>query len=240
MKIKIFADGAAIDTMLELASDPLIQGFTTNPSLMRKAGVKHYRMFAQSLIKKIPNKPISFEIFADDLDEMEAQAREIATWGKNVYVKIPVTNSKGASTQQIISKLSGDGIKLNVTAIFTVEQFAEVVGALSVNTPAVLSVFAGRVADTGIDPEPLLQQCVEQMKLKPKAELLWASVREPFNIIQAERVGCDIITVPYDMLKKIAMFGKSLVEFSLETVENFYQDAIAAGYEIQTESVEYD
>lgn len=237
LKIKIFADGADLKGIVALVNDPLVKGFTTNPSLMRKDGVTDYETFARTLLKEVQNKPVSFEIFADDLAEMEAQARKIASWGKNVYVKIPVTNTKGQSTCPLIATLSNDGIALNVTAILTLEQVKQVTNALSVNTPAVVSVFAGRMADTGVDPMPMMAECVQIMKSKPKAELLWASSRELLNIFHAEEVGCHIITVTHDMLKKLSLVGKDLNEYSLETVLMFYKDATAAGYTINTETV---
>lgn len=236
LKIKIFADGADLKGITALNKDPMVKGFTTNPSLMRKDGVTDYETFARNLLEAVPEKPISFEIFADDLKEMEAQAREIASWGSNVYVKIPVTNTKGESTAPLIAKLSKDGIALNVTAILTLKQVQEVTDALHVDTPAVVSVFAGRIADTGVDPEPLMSESARVMKSKPKAELLWASSRELLNIFHAERVGCHIITVTHDMLKKLSLIGKDLNEYSLETVAMFYKDAVAAGFSINTEA----
>ncbi len=234
LKVKIFADGADLKGIVALAQDPLVKGFTTNPSLMKKDGVTDYETFARTLLQAVPNKPISFEIFADDAKEMELQAREIASWGSNVYVKIPVTNTKGISTAPLISKLSREGIALNVTAILTIEQVKEVTDALAVETPAVVSVFAGRIADTGVNPEPLMAECVRIMKAKPKAELLWASSRELLNIFQANDLGCHIITVTHDMLKKLSLIGKDLNEYSLETVLMFYKDAMAAGFTINT------
>jgi transaldolase len=237
LKIKIFADGADIDSIVRLSKDPLIKGFTTNPSIMRKDGVTDYEAFARKLLKAETVKPISFEIFADDLDEMEAQARTIASWGKNIYVKIPVTNTKGQSTCGLISTLSQDGIALNVTAILTLQQVKDVTKALAVNTPAIVSVFAGRIADTSIDPVPLMTECLAIMQSKPKAELLWASPRELLNIFQADQCGCHIITVTYDMLKKLSLVDKDLNEYSLETVKMFYNDAVASNFKINTDSV---
>jgi transaldolase len=234
LKIKIFADGADLKSMKALASDPRIKGFTTNPSLVRKAGVADYTAFAMEVLKAIPDRPVSFEVFADELEEMEAQARAIAKWGKNVYVKIPVTNTKRQSTAPIISSLSKAGVALNVTAIFTLKQVQEVTAALDAATPAVVSVFAGRVADTGVDPEPLMRQSAEIMKVKPKSELLWASPRELLNIYQADKCGCHIITVQPDVLSKLDLIGKDLEAYSLETVQGFYKDAVAAGYKIAT------
>jgi transaldolase len=234
LKIKIFADGADLKSMKALAADPRIKGFTTNPSLVRKAGVADYTSFAMDVLKAIPDRPVSFEVFADELEEMEAQARTIARWGKNVYVKIPVTNTKRQSTAPIITRLSKAGVALNVTAIFTLQQVREVTDALDAGTPAVVSVFAGRVADTGVDPEPLMRQSAEIMKAKPKAELLWASPRELLNIYQADNCGCHIITVQPDVLSKLDLVGKDLEAYSLETVQGFYKDAVAAGYKIAT------
>ena len=235
INVKIFADGADLKSMTALACDPKVKGFTTNPSLMRKDGVTDYESFARVLLKSIPDKPISFEIFADDLKTMELQARSIASWGSNVYVKIPVTNTKGEFTGPLIAKLSQEGIPLNVTAILTLEQVRQVTECLCKDTPAVVSVFAGRIADTGIDPVPLMAESVKIMEFKPKAELLWASSRELLNIFQADAVGCHIITVTYDMLKKMSLIGKDLNLYSLETVLMFYKDAVAAGFTINTE-----
>lgn len=236
LKVKIFADGADFKTISQLSSNPLIKGFTTNPSLMKKDGVTNYEEFARSLLKAIPKHPISFEVFADDLKTMELQAREIAGWGPNVYVKIPVTNTKGQFTGPLISQLSSEGIALNVTAILTIEQTKRVTEALSPNAPAVVSVFAGRIADTGVNPDPFMKECAQIVSTKPKAELLWASTRELYNIFQAEDAGCHIVTVPYDMLKKLDLIGKDLQVYSLETVEMFYKDAKAAGFSIELES----
>lgn len=238
LNIRIFADGADLKSMLGLAGNPLVQGFTTNPSLMKKEGVRDYESFARTLISAIPKKPISFEIFADDLQTMEAQARTIASWGSNVYVKIPVTNTKGQFTGPLISKLSRAGIALNVTAILTLDQVSQVTEALHVDTPAVVSVFAGRMADTGVDPEPLMIESRRIMQSKPEAELLWASTRELLNIFQADAVGAHIITVTHDMLKKLSLIGKSLEDYSLETVKMFYEDALAVGFSINIPELE--
>lgn len=236
LKVKIFADGADLKSIIALSENPIVKGFTTNPSLMKKDGVTDYEQFAVTLLEAVPNHPISFEVFADDFKSMEAQARKIASWGSNVYVKIPVTNTKKQSAAPLIKKLSAEGIALNVTAILTLEQVEEVANALHENTPAIISVFAGRIADTGVDPMPLMQQSIQVMKNKPKAELLWASSREMLNIFHAESTGCHIITVTYDMLKKLNLIGKDLAEYSLETVEMFCKDAIAAGFSINTEA----
>jgi transaldolase len=230
-QIKIFADGASLPSMLESARDPRIGGFTTNPTLMRKAGISDYRAFAKEVLAAIKDKPISFEVFADDVPEMRRQAREIATWGSNVYVKIPVTNTRRESTESLVRELSGAGVKLNVTAICTLEQVREVTRALAGGAPSVVSVFAGRIADTGRDPIPLMKEALQICRASaPSAELLWASPRELLNIIQAAEMGCDIITVTPDLLKKLELVGKDLGEFSLETVQMFHRDAQAAGF----------
>jgi transaldolase len=233
LNVKIYADGADIKQIVSLVSNPLIKGFTTNPSLMRAAGVTDYEAFARELLTQVPNHPISFEVFADDLSEMEDQARQIASWGSNVYVKIPITNTKAESTEDLIGRLSADGIALNLTAILTLEQVSVVADALAVDTPAVVSVFAGRIADTGVDPIPLMLASKQTLKNKPKAELLWASCRELLNIVHSEQSQCDIITVPHSMLQKIDLFGKNLETYSLETVQMFYKDACASGFSIK-------
>ena len=232
LKIKLFADGADISRIKEMASNPTISGFTTNPTLMRKAGVLDYKGFAKEVLKIVPNKPVSFEVFADDFPTMERQAIEIASWGKNVNVKIPVTNTKGEFCGALVKKLSDAGVQVNVTALMTLEQVQRVTDALNPDTPAIISVFAGRIADTGIDPVPVMAKAVEIMKAKPKSELIWASPRELLNIFQAEEVGCQIITATNDILKKLSLFHKDLDAFSLETVEMFYKDAKAAGFNI--------
>lgn len=234
LHIKIFADGADIDSILELYKKPYIKGFTTNPTLMRKAGIVNYEDFSRELIEKIPDRPVSLEVFADDFLEMEKQAHIIASWGKNVYVKIPVTNTKGESSCPLIARLSNAGIQVNVTAILTHDQVQDAADALSSETPAIISVFAGRVADTGIDPVPTMSKALEILKIRSKAELLWASPREMLNIIQADEIGCHIITVTSDVLKKLSLLGKDLEMYSLETVKMFYNDAKAAGYSIDT------
>ena len=232
LKIKLFADGADISRIKEMASNPTISGFTTNPTLMRKAGVLDYKGFAKEVLKIVPNKPVSFEVFADDFPTMERQAIEIASWGKNVNVKIPVTNTKGEFCGAWVKKLSGAGVQVNVTALMTLEQVQRVTDALNPDTPAIISVFAGRIADTGIDPVPVMAKAVKIMKAKPKSELIWASPRELLNIFQAEEVGCHIITATNDIFKKLILFHKDLNVFSLETVEMFYKDAKAAGFNI--------
>jgi transaldolase len=232
LKIKIFADGADLKTMREAAANPLIKGFTTNPTLMRGAGVGDYKAFALDVLKIIPDRPISFEVFADDFPSMAEQAREIASWGSNVYVKIPVSNTKGEFAGPLIASLSQAGVKLNVTAIMTLEQVARVGEALSEKVPAVVSVFAGRIADTGRDPVPHMTEALRLLRNRPKAELLWASPREVLNIFQADEIGCHIITVTNDHLKKLALVGKNLDDYSRETVVMFYKDALSAGYSI--------
>jgi transaldolase len=232
LKVKLFADGADISGIKEMALNPTISGFTTNPTLMRKAGVLDYKGFAKEVLKIVPNKSVSFEVFADDFPTMERQAIEIASWGKNVNVKIPVTNTKGDFCGALVKKLSDAGVQVNVTALMTLEQVQRVTDVLNPNTPAIISVFAGRIADTGIDPVPVMAKAVEIMKTKPKSELIWASPRELLNIFQAEEVGCHIITATNDILKKLSLFHKDLDAFSLETVEMFYKDAKAAGFNI--------
>ena len=233
-QVKIFADGADIDGILTLYKNPLIKGFTTNPTLMRKAGIDDYEAFARRLIKAVPDRPISFEVFADDFDEMIAQGRVIASWGENVNVKIPITTTKGAFTGPVISTLANAGVIANVTAITTEQQVARVAESLSSNVPAIVSVFAGRVADTGRDPVPLMRACLTALAGRPKAELLWASPRELLNIFQADEIGCHIITVSHDVLAKLSLVGKDLDEYSLETVKMFHKDATAAGFTIAT------
>jgi transaldolase len=232
LKIKIFADGADLKSIRDAAANPLVKGFTTNPSLMRQAGVADYRAFARDVLRTVPDRPVSFEVFADDFGTMEQQAREIASWGTNVYVKIPVSNTKGESAGPLIATLSRAGIKLNVTAIFTLDQVARVAEAIAQNTPAVVSVFAGRVADTGRDPLPLMIESLRLLKPRPKAELLWASPREVFNIFQGNEIGCHIITVTGEHLKKLTLVGKDLDVYSQEAVAIFHKDALAAGFDI--------
>lgn len=232
LKIKIFADGADMAGMVEMAANPLIKGFTTNPTLMRKAGISNYEGFAKEILQKIRDKPISFEVFSDDLPEMNRQARKIATWGDNVYVKIPVTNTRGESTAPLVKELAHAGMKLNVTAVFTLKQVWEITCALKGGAPAVVSVFAGRIADAGVDPVPHMQAAVEMVRTAPGVELLWASPREILNIIQADQVGCDIITCTNDILKKAKTIGMELSAFSLDTVKMFYDDGKAAGFQL--------
>ncbi|MEJ0024623.1 MAG: transaldolase [Rhizomicrobium sp.] len=234
LKIKIFADGANLQGIKDQSANPIVKGFTTNPTLMRGAGITDYKGFALEVLKVIPDKPVSFEVFADDFPTMEEQAREIGSWGKNVYVKIPVSNTKGEFAGPLIRTLSHAGIKLNVTAIMTLDQVSKVGDALDEKTPAVVSVFAGRIADTGRDPVPHMRDAVGILKGRPKAELLWASPRELLNIFQADEIGCHIITVTNDVIKKLALVDKDLDEYSRETVLMFYKDATAAGYTIPT------
>ena len=232
LQIKIFADGADRAGMLEMYRQPLIRGFTTNPTLMRKAGVADYQAFARDLLRQIPDRPISFEVFSDEFPEMERQARQIASWGDNVYVKIPVTNTRGEPAYPLMRTLSQAGIKVNATALMQLEQVARVGEALAGGAPACVSVFAGRIADTGRDPVPLMARAVELLRPYPNAELIWASPRELLNLFQADAVGCHIITATNDLLKKLALVGKDLGEYSLETVKMFYDDARAAGYQL--------
>jgi transaldolase len=234
LTIKLFADGADLDSMTTLYKNKRIKGFTTNPTLMRKAGVSNYQAFAREVLTQISDLPVSFEVFADDLPAMAAQAREIASWGDNVNVKIPVTNTKGEFTGPIIESLSAEGVQLNVTAVFTPAQTQAIAAVLAADTPAIISVFAGRVADTGLDPVPLMADCLSKIKDRPNIELLWASPRELLNVFQADEVGCHIITATPDLLAKLDGIGKDLDVFSLETVQMFYRDAQSAGYSIST------
>jgi transaldolase len=232
LKIKLFADGADLTGILKMAELPYIKGFTTNPTLMRKAGVTDYVAFARQVLDVITDRPISFEVFSDEFPEMERQARLINTWGSNVYVKIPVTNTRREPAYDLIRKLSNDGIKVNVTAVMTLEQVRAITQALSADVASVVSVFAGRIADTGCDPMPMMAEAVTILRSTPNAELLWASPRELLNIIQADQVGCHIITATNDILAKLKLLGKDLSDFSLETVKMFYDDAQAAGYQL--------
>ncbi len=235
LNVKIFADGADLDGIRKLAKNPLIKGFTTNPTLMRKAGISDYAAFAKDMLGVIGGAPVSFEVFADEFNEMEAQALEIASWGDNVYVKIPITNTMGDSSVSLVGRLSAQKVQVNVTAMMSLDQVRHVAEALDAETPAVVSVFAGRIADTGLDPVPLMREAVGVLESRPKAELLWASPRELLNIFHADEVGCHIITVTHDLLGKLKGVGKDLDQFSLETVQMFYDDASAAGYTIATE-----
>jgi len=230
LRIALYADGADVRDMAAARAGGIVKGFTTNPTLMRKCGVADYEAFAKDSLAAAAGLPISFEVFADDPAEMERQARKIATWGEAVYVKIPITNTRGISCVPLVGTLTAAGVRVNVTAVMTLQQVREVTEALDRRTPAIVSVFAGRIADTGRDPVPLMTEAASIMAERPTAELLWASPRELLNVFQADQCGCDIITVTSDILKKLAMLGKPLEELSLETVKMFYNDAAAAGY----------
>ena len=232
LQVKIFADGADKAGMLEMHAKPFIQGLTTNPTLMKKVGIKDYRAFCKDILTTIKEKPLSFEVFSDDFAEMERQAMEIASWGSNVYVKIPVTNTKQETCYALVKKLAAQKVKVNVTAIMTLSQVRDVVESLNPNVPSYVSVFAGRVADTGRDPVPMMTEAVEMLKLSPASELIWASPRELLNIFQADDIGCQVITVTNDILKKLSLVGYDLEEYSLDTVKMFYNDAVAAGFKI--------
>jgi transaldolase len=232
LQVKIFADGADLPSILELAKNPLISGFTTNPTLMRKAGVKDYESFGRELTRAIPDRPFSFEVLSDDFGEMEQQALRIADWGENVYVKIPITNTRRESSAPLIDRLSRQGVKVNVTALMTLQQVDCVIPSLRHGPPACISIFAGRVADAGIDPLPILGGALLRMRNHPQIELIWASPRELFNIVQADNIGCHIITVTHDLLKKLPMLGRDLDDFSLDTVRMFYEDARAAQFSL--------
>jgi len=233
LKVKIFADGADKPGMLSLYANPLIQGLTTNPTLMKKAGIKDYEAFARDILQTIKAKPISFEVFSDEFPEMRRQALKIAAWQQNVYVKIPITNTRGESSLPLVRDLGKDGVRLNITAILTLDQVRGVAEALNPEVPSVVSVFAGRIADTGVDPEPILRASRGLLERQPRAELLWASVREVLNIFQAEACGCHIVTVPHDILNKaLKMAGTKLSDLSLDTVKMFAQDAAAAGFSV--------
>jgi transaldolase len=232
LKIKIFADGADRNGMLNLYRNPVVKGFTTNPTLMHAAGISDYEAFAKDIVAAIPDRPISLEVFSDDFAEMEAQARRIAAWGKNVYVKIPVTNTEGESSLTLIHTLAKSGVKQNVTALMTLRQVRDVAAALESGPSACISVFAGRIADTGRDPVPMMAAAVELMSSYPQLELIWASPRELLNIFHAEQIGCHIITVTHDLLKKLTLVGKNLDEYSLDTVKMFRNDAVRAGFRL--------
>jgi transaldolase len=233
LKVKIFADGADLDGILELYSNPLVAGFTTNPTLMRKSGISDYERFSRQVLEHITDRPISFEVFSDQFDEMERQARKISSWGPNVYVKIPVTNTRRESSAELVRCLASEGIQLNVTALMTLEQVRVVSKALEDHVPSYISVFAGRIADTGRDPMPLMKEAIAIMSPYQRQELIWASPRELLNIFHANEIGCHIITVTHDLLKKLSFVGKDLDEFSLDTVKMFYEDARKAGYHLQ-------
>lgn len=232
LKVKIFADGADKAGMLELRRNPLIKGFTTNPTLMRKAGISDYRAFAREIIAAIPDHPISFEVFSDEFEEMERQALEIASWGDNVYVKIPITNTRGRWSGELVRKLARAGVKVNVTAILALDQVRDICPYMVDASSGFVSVFAGRIADTGRDPVPVMAAAVELLRPYPNLELIWASPRELLNIFQADAIGCHIITITHDVLRKLSLVGKDLHEYSLETVKMFYNDAKQAGYNL--------
>lgn len=232
LSVRIFADGADLAGMLEMYKKPYIKGFTTNPTLMNKAGVRDYRSFARQVLTAIPDRPISLEVFSDDFNEMERQAREIASWGSNVYVKIPVTNTRREPAYELVRSLSHSGVQVNVTALMTLSQVRSVVDAVTGGAPSCISVFAGRIADTGRDPVPLMSAAVELLRPAIGAELIWASPRELLNVFQADAIGCHIITVTNDILKKLATVGKDLDDYSLDTVKMFYDDAAKAGFSL--------
>lgn len=233
LQIKLFADGADLAGMLEMSADRSIRGFTTNPTLMRKAGVRDYATFARTVLAAIPDRPISFGVLADELEAMEEEAHEIATWGRNVCVKVPVMNTRRVFTGPVVQRLSAAGVVVNVTALLTLDQVRRVAECLAPGTPALVSVFAGRIADTGRDPVPIMAAALAILRARPEAELLWASPREVLNVFQADAIGCHIITATNDILKKLPLRGKDLDEYSAETVEMFHTDASAAGYEIE-------
>jgi transaldolase len=232
LNVKLFADGADRSTMLEMAAQPYIRGLTTNPTLMRRAGVANYQSFAREILARIRDKPVSFEVFADEFPEMERQALRIAAWGDNVYVKIPVTNTRGDPSYSLVRRLVSQGVKVNVTAITTLSQVRDAVASLNPEVPGYVSVMAGRIADTGVDPVPLMAAAVHLLETNPKAELIWASPREVLNIFQADGVGCHIVTATADLLGKLPLIGRDLGEYSLDTVRMFYRDANAAGYSL--------
>lgn len=232
LKIKLFADGADKTAMLNLYRNPLIRGFTTNPTLMRKAGISDYEAFARDILSEIRDRPISLEVFADEFGEMERQAHLIASWGPNVYVKVPVTNTRRAPALDLIHRLSHAGIRLNITAILTLDQVRQVAAALAGGAPSNVSVFAGRIADTGRDPVPLMATAVELVSVHPGMELIWASPRELLNIFQADSIGCHIITATPDVLQKLSLVGKDLDDYSLDTVKMFHSDALKSGYNV--------
>jgi transaldolase len=232
LRTKIFADGADLSALAELCANPAIRGFTTNPTLMRKAGISDYEAFARSALELVGDRPISFEVFSDDLSEMEQQARTLASWGSNVYVKIPVTNTKREPADDLVRRLSQAGVRVNVTAIMTLDQVARLAKCLHGGAPSNISIFAGRIADTGVDPLPMMRKALEIVASSPSIEIIWASPRELLNLVQASDIGCHIITVTSDILAKLPLIGKSLEEYSLDTVKMFYVDATAAGYRL--------
>jgi transaldolase len=230
LSVRVFADGADVASIRKLADDPLIAGFTTNPTLMRKAGVDDYEHFAHELLECVTDRPISFEVFSDDFDEMGRQARRIASWADNVYVKIPITNTEGTSSLELARRLTDEGVKINITALMTNRQVEAAADALEGGSPAFVSIFAGRIADTGREPEPIMARALETLRPLSDVALIWASPREVLNIVQADRIGCHIITVTHDLLAKVGLFGRDLTDFSLDTVRMFHSDAAAAGY----------
>jgi transaldolase len=232
LRVQIFADGADKVGMLEMYAKSYIKGLTTNPTLMKKVGITDYRAFCKDILTHIKDKPLSFEVFSDDFSEMERQAMEIASWGENVYVKIPITNTKQKTCYALVEKLAAQRVKVNVTAIMTLAQVRNLVAALNPSVPSYVSVFAGRIADTGRDPVPLMAAAVEMLKVAPAAELIWASPRELLNIFQADDIGCQVITVTNDILKKLSLLGYDLDEYSLDTVKMFYSDAVSAGFKL--------
>jgi len=232
LNVKIFADGADKEAMIDMYNKEYIKGLTTNPTLMKKAGITDYESFAKDILKTVKDKPLSLEVFSDDIQDMKRQALKIAEWGENVYVKIPVTNTKSESTAKLVKELSDNGVKVNVTAIMTLDQVKEVVDSLNPDVPAYVSVFAGRIADTGIDPLPLMKEVVNIAKAKPLAEVIWASPRELLNVFHADSIGCQVITVTNDILKKLKLVGYDLNEYSLDTVKMFYNDSVSAGYKL--------
>tara|TARA_B100001964_G_scaffold46368_1_gene51704 strand:+ start:2596 stop:3312 length:717 start_codon:yes stop_codon:yes gene_type:complete len=232
LKVKIFYDGSDKKDMLDMNNKNFIKGFTTNPSLMKKAGINNYKSFAKDILGTIKEKPISFEVFSDDFYEMEKQAMEIASWSNNVYVKIPITNTRKKNSKELIKRLTKKKVKLNITALMTLEQIKSILPVLNKDVPNIISVFAGRIADTGRDPIPLMTNCLKEIKINPKSELLWASSRELLNIFQADQIGCHIITVSKDIIKKIRMVGYDLEEYSLDTVKTFYEDSVKASFKI--------
>jgi transaldolase len=239
LSVKLFADGANFDDIVKLAANPLIKGFTTNPTLARNAGVTDYEEFGRRVLAAVPDRPVSLEVFADDFAEMLRQGRTIATWGKNVNIKIPVTNTQKMFSGDVIRRLADEGVVVNVTAVMTIDQVRRIADCLAPDVPAIVSVFAGRIADTGIDPVPLMAEARKVLQHRPKAELLWASPRELLNIFQADAIGCHIITATKDVLAKLSLVGKDLEAYSLETVQMFRRDAVAAAFAIKDSTEEY-
>lgn len=237
LRVKLFADGADVESILELAANPWIKGFTTNPTLMRKAGITDYEAFGRQLTQRIPDRPFSFEVLSDDFEEMEQQALRIASWGGNVYVKIPITDTHGRSSAALVTRLAEQGVKVNVTAIMTLHQVESVIEGLQDAPPSYISIFAGRIADAGCDPLPILRGALARIYDYPQIELIWASPRELYNIVQAGSIGCHVITVSHDLLKKLPLLGRDLTEYSLDTVKMFVGDARAAGFTLETRRI---